>query len=511
MQRVSASRIQEAQKTLRHLNAFVNFAPQGLASKDEQKRTESGPIDGLHIAVKDNICTKDLPTTCASRGLETFTSPFDATAVARLRDAGVIISGKTGLDEFGMGSHNVHSACGTVRSSFGSRSAGGSSGGSAVAVATGQCHAALGTDTGGSVRQPAAFNGIYGFKPSYGRISRWGVVAYANSLDTVGLLADDLPTLKALYDRMDAHDEQDPTSIDPATRSRIQEILQARKPKHGLRFGVPEQYVLEETSSTVRQAWSKTLEYLLRLGHTVQTISLPRTREALCGYYTLAPAEASSNLAKYDGVRYGSQLDSEGTSSLLYAANRQKALGEEVRRRILLGAYSLSASAMDNFFIQAQRIRRLVQDDFNRVLELPNVLGAVTPDHGRSDAEDRVDAIICPTSTDLPPQLEDIQKQDPVEAYAGDILTAPASLAGLPSLNVPVGIDEFLEDASYDGPPSVGMQVITQYGDDHAALAIGKMMQPLRHLSIEQAHAAWLQSLVQPWIERQAADASPQT
>lgn len=503
MQRLKLHQIKEAQKSLRHLNAFINFANQDGGSAVQPQKSR-GSLYGIQIAVKDNICTNDLPTTCASQSLKGYTSPFDATAVRLLRAAGASITGKTNLDEFGMGSHSLHSSYGPVRSNYGSRSAGGSSGGSAVAVASGQCHVALGTDTGGSVRLPAAYTGTYGFKPSYGRISRWGVVAYANSLDTVGVLADDIPSLRSVYQTLDAYDEQDPTSMSRSVRSRSFDLLSNRKPRHGLRFGVPEQYRVEELSPIVRQAWSKTLDYLKRLGHSVHTVSLPRTQEALSAYYVLAPAEASSNLAKYDGVRYGTHADPESAKlKQLYAATRQQGFGEEVRRRILLGAHSLSANAIDNYFIKAQKIRRLVQEDFDAVFDLPNALSSESEETHVAQDDGKVDALICPTSTDLPPLLEDAKKQTPLEAYAGDVLTVPASLAGLPALNIPVGIDEFVEDESYVGPSSVGMQVIVQYGDDDAALAIGKMMQPLRHLSVEQAHAAFVQSLVQPWIEQE--------
>lgn len=486
MQRISRSQISAAQDSLKHLNAFVAVASAHADGKD-------GPLNDVHIAIKDNICTKSLPTTCASRGLRGYVSPYDATVVQRLQEAGGVIAGKTNLDEFGMGSHSIYSNSGSVKSVFGSRSAGGSSGGSAVAVASRQCHAALGTDTGGSVRLPAAYNGIYGFKPSYGRLSRWGVVAYANSLDTVGIMADDLPTLKTIFKLLDVYDQKDPTSIRPRTRARIEELVKSRPPKHGLRFGVPEQYRLDEMSPIVRQAWSKTLTFLQKVGHSIHTISLPKTEQALSAYYILAPAEASSNLAKYDGVRYGSRVAARSAQGdPLYAATRQQGFGEEVRRRILLGAYSLSANAIDNYFIQAQKIRRLVQDDFNQVFALPN---AISEEGVPTEAADvRVDAIICPTAPDVPPTIEQVQNQSSLEAYAVDVLTVPASLAGLPALNVPIGIDE--PPDSYDGPDSVGMQIITQFGDDDAALAIGKQMQPLRHLSSEGAHAAWLNAML---------------
>ncbi|KKY21232.1 putative glutamyl-trna a [Diplodia seriata] len=291
--------------------------------------------------------------------LRNFTSPYDATVVQCLRAAGAVVAGKTNLDEFGMGSHNLNSHFGPASQQYQgeSVSAGGSSGGSAVAVATKQCWAALGTDTGGSVRLPAAYTGIVGFKPSYGLVSRWGVVAYANSLDTVGVLARNTKDAKEVFTAINHHDPLDPTSLPQSTRSRLP---RSNSHNDALRIGVPTDYNITELTPAVRAAWIRTLAHLQHLGHTIVPTALPTTHQALSAYYVLAPAEASSNLAKYDGVRYGTRAegaDGNGAGEVLFSKTRGAGFGDEVKRRIVLGAYALSAEAVDNYFIQAQRVR----------------------------------------------------------------------------------------------------------------------------------------------------------
>jgi len=338
------------------------------------------------------------------------------------------------------------------------------------------------------VRLPAAYNDIYGFKPSYGLVSRWGVVAYANSLDTVGYMAKDIRTLRLLHHELgslDAHDEKDPTSHNLATRKRIRQAVKAQKRQgSSIRFGVPTEYNIEELSPIVREVWLETLQRLESAGHTIHPVSLPSTRQALSAYYVLAPAEASSNLAKYDGVRYGSHPHdaTPSTHTQLFAKTRKHAFGEEVRRRILLGAYSLSADAIDNYFMQAQRIRRLVVKDFDTVFAMPNVLttdkalpGAQDPDTAK--AEITVDAIICPTAPTLAPTLEEVARQAPLDAYAGDVFTVPASLAGLPAISVPITSSTTI--SMPQGVQSVGMQIITQHGDDEACLDYAALLSSL--------------------------------
>ncbi|KAK8226879.1 glutamyl-tRNA amidotransferase subunit A [Phyllosticta capitalensis] len=474
---------QQAQKCLANqvthkgLNAFIatENADAVLRSVEADSGTDS-PLRGRLIAVKDNICTADLPTTCASSILQKFRSPYDATVVEKLRKAGAVVAGKTNMDEFGMGSHSVHSAFGAayqMNADGQEVSAGGSSGGSAIAVATQQCWAALGTDTGGSVRLPAAYTGIVGFKPSYGLVSRWGVVAYANSLDTVGVLARDTAVAKQVFDAVNGYDASDPTSLAPSTRSRIQAALSSAARRTSLRIGVPTTYNIAELSPVVRRAWLKTLQKLRSQGHSLHPVSLPATSSALSAYYVLAPAEASSNLAKYDGVRYGTRAAGPdgGDGEVLFSRTRGQGFGDEVRRRIVLGAYTLSSEAMDNYFIRAQRVRRLVQGDFDAVFRAANPLMTSSPSANAQPEDHGVDVLVCPTAPGLPPSLKQLQETKPVDAYVNDVLTVPASLAGLPAVSVPVAVEG-------NGEPdaTVGMQVIGQYGHDDLVLEVGGMV-----------------------------------
>ncbi|KAK3063789.1 hypothetical protein LTS18_012739 [Coniosporium uncinatum] len=431
--------------------------------------TDKGPLAGRLIGIKDNICTTDLPTTCASGILSTFTSPYDATVVQRLRASGAIIAGKTNLDEFGMGSHSLNSHFGPVQQENGV-SAGGSSGGSALAVATGQCWAALGTDTGGSVRLPAAYTDTVGFKPSYGLLSRWGVVAYANSLDTVGILASSVSAARIIFSALNAHDPQDPTSLTPSTRRNIT-ALSSRQRSSPLRIGVPLEYNPTTLSPTIRASWLSALAHLqTHHSATLHPISLPTTPLALSAYYILAPAEASSNLAKYDGVRYGTRASgSDAADGVLFSKTRGQGFGEEVQRRILLGAYSLSSEAIENYFLQAQRVRRLVQRDFDRAFAAGNVLHS--DDIGKEDADSEdegVDVIVCPTAPSLPPKVAEVRRQSAVEGYLNDVFTVPASLAGLPACSVPWEVEE---------GKVTGIQVMGQFGNDELVFDVASLLE----------------------------------
>jgi aspartyl-tRNA(Asn)/glutamyl-tRNA(Gln) amidotransferase subunit A len=449
--------------------------------------TTVNPLAQAIVSVKDNIATADLDTTCASNILEGWQPTRDATVIRLLRHEGSLVIAKTNMDEFGMGSHSMHSAKGWVKNGRKNpvqRSVGGSSGGSAIAVALGQCSVALGTDTGGSVRLPAAYTGVMGFKPSYGLLSRNGVVPYANSLDAVGILAQNRRSIQDAFEALDHHDEADPTSLSESTRQKMKLLREKRRSANSsgprvYRIGVPVEYNVAELDPLVRRAWARTLSLLEDNGHEVVRVSLPSTRQALSAYYVLAPAEASSNLAKYDGVRYGaSQEDSVASShpeAPLFASLRGLHLGSEVKRRILLGTYSLSASAMDNFFIQAQKVRRLVQRDFDSIFKAPNPL------HDRDEAttpkNKGVDFIICPTAPAPPPLLKDISDQDPLDAYVDDIFTVPASLAGLPAISVPAPLGREGEYARWE--QLIGMQIIGQYGDDYSVLECAALLAEL--------------------------------
>lgn len=465
------------------------------------------------MAVKDNIVTTESTTTCASRFLQDYRSPFQASVVRQLLKSRHDIRGKTNMDEFGMGSHSTHSYFGPVSNRFpwSHRSAGGSSGGSAVAVASSiPVYLSLGTDTGGSVRLPAAYTGVVGFKPSYGRISRWGIIPYANSLDTVGILG---PTVedhrKANAPRdilvdlghhiLHLHDPKDSTSLTYNCRKRINSRTDKWKEEHRppmalgemknpLRIGVPIEYNIEELQPVIRNAWIHVLEELQNMGQRIVPVSLPTTKHALSAYYVIAAAEAASNLAKYDGVRYGSCSESsEGTGSVLYDSIRGNGFGDEVKRRILLGSYTLSSEAIDNYFIQAQKVRRLVQRDFDRVFAMPNPLRPAEQfDLSNMDEgiqlEDKlgptqVDVLLCPTAPTLPPLLEEVKEQSAVDSYMNDIFTVPASLAGLPAISVPVRLHQ--HQLVEDNVPFAGIQVIGQYSDDNLVIQVGKLVQEL--------------------------------
>ncbi|KAJ6779465.1 hypothetical protein PWT90_00771 [Aphanocladium album] len=453
-------------------------------------KTTTAPADAntkFRLAVKDNIATIGLPTQCASGVLGAHPSPFEATIVKQLRARGAHVVGKTNMDEFGMGSHSMNSVHGPVLNPLSADeqlSAGGSSGGSAVAVQLGDADIALGTDTGGSVRLPAAYTGVVGYKPSYGLLSRFGVVPYANSLDTVGILAKDASAIKDMVFKTGLHmqhDTNDPTSLTPQTRKRCNQATPAQlAPLSNVTIGIPAEYNIEELEPAVRAAWAATAAKLEAHGARIVSVSLPSTKEALCAYYVLAPAEASSNLAKYDGVRYGVRSgNGDAAGDTLYSESRGSGFGEEVRRRILLGTYSLSSEAIDNYFIQAQKVRRRVQQDFDKVFDLENPLyeprqydlSEMSADLELADKRGpaQVDFLLCPTAPSFPPTLRDLETKSSVDAYTNDVFTVPASLAGLPAVNVPVWPEE--------NRLPVGMQLIAQYWDDQRLLSMAAKLQ----------------------------------
>ncbi|KAM3066553.1 Trimeric GatFAB AmidoTransferase(AdT) complex subunit [Clarireedia jacksonii] len=456
------------------------------------------------MAIKDNIATRSAPTTCASHALKDYHSPFDSTVVSLLNVGGARIEGKTNMDEFGMGSHSTNTPLGPVRMPHPQHkvSVGGSSGGSAVAVARNEAKGALGTDTGGSVRLPAAFTGTTGFKPSYGFVSRYGVVPYANSLDTVGVIAHSAVQILDLMPAISVHDPRDPTNLSPLSRYRIslkRKDFQLRTKRYSpfhfhhiseLKIGVPAEYNVAELAPEVHWAWQKVLKVLADRGCSIVPVSLPNTKHALSAYYVLAAAEAASNLAKYDGVRYGTRSDNceAPRDDVLYSATRGTGFGAEVKRRILVGSYTLSSGAMDNYFIKAQKVRRLVQKDFDLVFGMPNYLRS-KEQYDLSDlSEDipletklgpgQVDFIICPTTPTLPPWISEIEKNPGgVENYLNDVFTVPASLAGIPALSIPIELPPQIKKKN--APTSVGIQIIGQYADDIHVLQVGSMLQVL--------------------------------
>jgi aspartyl-tRNA(Asn)/glutamyl-tRNA(Gln) amidotransferase subunit A len=375
-----------------------------------------GPLDGVPIALKDVLCTRGIRTTCGSRILERFVPPYDATAVTRLLDAGAVILGKTNLDEFAMGSSTENSAFFPTRNPWDlTRVPGGSSGGSAAAVAAGMAVAALGTDTGGSIRQPAAFCGDVGLKPTYGRVSRYGLIAFASSLDQIGPLARDVEDAAIVLGAIAGHDPLDSTSVDvpvPDYRAYLGHDIK------GLRIGIPDEYFVEGLDPEVEAAVRAAIRVLEGLGAHAQPVSLPHTEYGLAAYYLIAPAEASSNLARYDGVKYGLRVPRARDLIDMYSKTRSAGFGAEVKRRVMLGTYALSAGYYDAYYGKAQRVRTLVRRDFDRAFE-------------------RVDVIAAPTTPGVAFKFG--EKEDPLQMYLNDVFTIPGNLSGLPGVSLPGG------------------------------------------------------------------------
>lgn len=459
------------------INAFISYRNTDLVKKD-LSRAQDGPLKGQIIALKDNYCTTDQKTTCGSKILENFVSPYDATVVKLIQKAGGTVIGKTNMDEFAMGSNNDQSAFGITCNPLFSEdtSTGGSSGGSAAAVAADMCDIALGTDTGGSVRLPSAYCGVIGFKPSYGLISRYGVISYAQSLDTVGILAKKVSSVQNMFNVLNKYDKNDPTCISEATRTKIAALTS--KSKKSLRIGIISEAIIN-LSQEVREEWINCLDYVRSLGHEVEVVSIPALKQALPVYFILSPAEASSNLARYDGIRYGTRVDvdryvsetGETFESTLYGPTRTKGFGDEVQRRILLGTYNLNAGAYSNHFSKAQKVRRKLIEQFNDVFTTKNIFDQDiqhknSKPNNASLNSSKVDCIILPTARTTAPTHEQIRNEsDPIESYVNDVLTVPANLAGLPAISVPWG------------KKSVGMQIWAQFGDDQLVLEVANILE----------------------------------
>ncbi|WP_447973209.1 Asp-tRNA(Asn)/Glu-tRNA(Gln) amidotransferase subunit GatA [Nitrospira sp. Kam-Ns4a] len=399
------------------------------------------PMMGMPLAVKDNICTEGVLTTCASRILGNFVPPYDATVIARLRERGYLLLGKTNLDEFAMGSSTENSAFGPSRNPWNlAYIPGGSSGGSAAAVAADECAAALGSDTGGSIRQPAACCGVVGLKPTYGRVSRYGLVAFASSLDQIGPITKTVADAALLMNVIAGHDPLDSTSADVAVPDYTRSFK--RKDLKKLKIGVPQEYFADGLDPEVDQAVRAAVEVLKELGGEIKDISLPRTDAAIATYYLIATAEASSNLARYDGVKYG--LRAKQTKDLLemYMKTRQEGFGPEVKRRIMLGTYALSAGYYDAYYGKAQAVRTLIRRDFEAAFQAVDLI--VTP--------------VMPT-----PAFKLGEKiEDPLQMYLSDIYTISVNLAGNPAISVPCGF-------SKAGLP-IGLQLIGRPFDESTIL-----------------------------------------
>ncbi len=419
------------------IHAFLS-----LAEKEELKlgaqEKKNTRLWGLPIAIKDNICTLEFPTTCGSRLLANYRSPFEATAVARLRAAGAQVQGKTNLDEFAMGSSTEHSAFGPTRNPWDpERVPGGSSGGSAAAVAAGEALAALGSDTGGSVRQPAALCGVVGLRPTYGLVSRFGLVAFASSLDTIGPLTRTVRDAALILSIIAGHDPHDSTSLSLPPQDYVADLHPRLA---GLRLGLPREYAPKELGEKALALIRRWCEVAEGLGAEVVEISLPLTEYALPAYYLIASAEASANLARYDGVRYTCRVPAPGVAEMI-AQSRTLGFGPEVKRRIALGTFALSAGYYDQYYGKAQRVRTLIAQEFQKAFE-------------------KVHLIIGPTSPT--PAFRLGEKADPISMYLSDLFTIPAALAGLPAISIPGG--------TVDGLP-FGLQLIGPRLSERTVLA----------------------------------------
>jgi aspartyl-tRNA(Asn)/glutamyl-tRNA(Gln) amidotransferase subunit A len=427
------------------LHSFITVTPeraleQARAADARLAAGDAPALCGIPLAIKDVILTAGVRTTAGSKILASFTAPYDATVTRRLREAGAVCVGKANCDEFAMGSSTENSGYGPARNPWDrERVPGGSSGGSASAVAARQALGALGTDTGGSIRQPAAHCGVVGIKPTYGRVSRYGVIAYASSLDQVGPMTRTVRDAALLLEGIAGHDRLDSTSV-PHAVPRYSETLDAGI--KGLRVGLPREYFVEGMQSDVADAVRAAVRHLESLGAAVEDVSLPHTDYAIPAYYLIATAEASSNLARYDGTRYGLRVDRGQGLLDMYQQTRAQGFGAEVKRRIMLGTYALSAGYYDAFYLKAQKVRTLIRRDFERVFE-------------------RCQAIVTPTAPTTAFRIGE-KVTDPLEMYLSDIFTIAVNLAGLPGLSLPCGFDR--------GGMPIGLQIVGRPFDEQTVL-----------------------------------------
>jgi aspartyl-tRNA(Asn)/glutamyl-tRNA(Gln) amidotransferase subunit A len=429
------------------VHAFVTVTEELalMQAREADERIRAGdasPLVGIPTMIKDNICTKGIATTCSSRMLENFVPPYDATVMQRLNRERAVIVGKGNMDEFAMGSSCEHSAFFPTRNPWDrERVPGGSSGGPAAAVATDEVIYALGSDTGGSIRQPAGFCNVVGLKPTYGRVSRYGLVAFASSLDQIGPLTKDVTDCALVMNAIACYDPRDSTSVPQPTPDYTKALIPELK---GLRLGIPKEYFVRGMEAGVEQVMWDAIAKLEQLGAEVEETSLPHTRYALAAYYIIAPSEASANLARYDGVKYGfSASDAESMWDAM-DKTRQYGFGPEVKRRIILGTYALSAGYYDAYYLKAQKVRTLIRREFEQAFE-------------------RFDALVTPTSPTVPFKLGE-KMEDPLQMYLSDVCTLPINIAGIPGLSVPAGFS--------DGLP-VGMQMLGKPFSEETLLRIG--------------------------------------
>ena len=440
----------------RDLNAFIVTTPdvareRAKAADVRIQSGKAGALEGIPLGIKDLFCTEGVQTTAASHILEGFKPQYESTVSQKLRDAGSVMLGKLNLDEFAMGSSNMTSYFGPVKSPWKAKGRaddlvpGGSSGGSATAVSACLAMGATGTDTGGSIRQPASFCGIVGVKPTYGRCSRWGIVAFASSLDQAGPMTRTVRDAAIMLKVMCGHDPKDSTSAPLAVPDFEAALSKGVK---GLRIGIPNEYRPDGLNAEVAALWDKGIQWLKDAGATTVEISLPHTKSALPTYYIVAPAEASSNLARYDGVRFGQRVEGK-TLDEMYAKTRAAGFGTEVKRRMLIGTYVLSAGYYDAYYLKAQKVRALIARDFTEAFE-------------------KCDAILTPTAPSAAFGLHDKQ-DDPVAMYLNDVFTVPASLAGIPGASVPA-------DLNSEGLP-LGLQVLTKRWDEETMFSVCQVLE----------------------------------
>jgi aspartyl-tRNA(Asn)/glutamyl-tRNA(Gln) amidotransferase subunit A len=442
----------------RALNAFLTETPEraramAQAADARIAKGEARPLDGIPIAVKDLFCTAGIRTTAGSHVLDNFVPTYESTVTSNLWRDGAVLLGKTNLDEFAMGSSNETSYFGPAMSPWRRAGSnrdlvpGGSSGGSAAAVAACLAPGATGTDTGGSIRQPAALCGIVGLKPTYGRCSRWGIVAFASSLDQAGPLARSVRDAALLLGSMAGHDEKDTTSVDRPVPDYAAAIGRSIK---GLRLGIPRQYRIDGMPSEIEALWKKGIAWLKAAGAEIVDVSLPHTKYALPAYYIVAPAEASSNLARYDGVRYGLRVPAKDVIGM-YEATRGEGFGKEVRRRVMIGTYVLSAGYYDAYYLRAQKVRTLIKKDFEDCVAAG------------------IDAMLTPATPSAAFGIGEKSAGDPVEMYLNDVFTVTVNMAGLPGISVPAGVDGA-------GLP-LGLQVIGRPFDEETLFAVGHVIE----------------------------------
>jgi aspartyl-tRNA(Asn)/glutamyl-tRNA(Gln) amidotransferase subunit A len=438
----------------REVGAYLTVDADGAraaAKQIDQQRAAGqrlGPLAGVPIALKDVLVTRGLETTAASKILQGWVPPYDATVVEKLRAAGAVVLGKVNCDEFAMGSSTENSAYKPTKNPWDlGRVPGGSSGGSSASVAAGLCAASLGTDTGGSIRQPAAFCGVVGIKPTYGRVSRWGVVAFASSLDQVGPITRSVPDAALVLEAIAGFDPRDSTSLDTPVPSYSDALV---GDVTGLKIGLPKEYFEGEIDPGVRAGLERTIAALKDRGAELVDISLPHTQLALAAYYIVAPAEASSNLARYDGIRFGKAAPGAKDLLELYMKSRGAGFGREVKRRIMLGTYALRSGYYDAYYKKAQQVRALIKQDFDQAFE-------------------RVDVILTPTTP--APAFEFGAKAAPMDMYLGDVFTLSCNLAGLPGMSVPCGLT--------DGGLPVGAQLLGKPLDEATVLRVGHVIESL--------------------------------